>query len=846
MQETDADDVMGARRSPSDRMLALLDRTADWGFSHNRAWYTATFLIFVTAALIFTFPLVLVADSHITYKPSGDQLFLLSILEWQRTTIFSDPNNLFVGNFYYGAGGALFGSDLLLGFLPIYAPLAWLSGNPVLAYSITHIGAYVLNAMAMYLAVLSLTKSRPGALTAGAIYAFGPLQLAYASHLQLLGAWWLPLVLLFSLHFQRKGSWLSFGLAALMVWLQFVTAVHLGVLAGMVFLAFGIGPGFVNVVTTRNGWLGVKLVAVGLVASAPFIPLVQGYLAFSDAWQADRDLTEVQFWSVQLRDYLSPTDRLRWYDILADRFSVPRGERRVFPGFIPPALALCGVIAGLMGKPFGKQGLRVLTASLVFLIVIAVMFSLGTHWKRHEIVSDIALPYHFLFEHVPVFKAIRVVARFSLLAHFSLAVLGGIGIAAITQYRWQRSAVPSIVGIAATLLVLAEAVPEPLPAFSIPHHGKLRIALERTEPGPMLFVPVTGNEEIQRLWLATQTGAGPLVNGYSGHIWQQYWYFRDATQGLMESEMTGLAKGLQAYGIRTVVVDLQKLGNRDASIWETFAASTFTRSVNRTDRHLLITLQDLEAQPANHWTDLQATFLADQVRPNAGFVGTLVLDNSGDLPWTPPENSNVRKLTVRWQNESSETDLEFVAKVLPPPFLRPGQAHAAEMHVFTPSTPGAYVLSATADGEQLFEQNVVVTTKKDEPFDGTADGMSASLHLRTPNTFKTKAASLLPLHVDALNTGQVAWIDPANIRLGWRWFEINAGSDDQELPAYEGRSPLLGHIWGDIPPGRGYAFTGQLRAPDNPGEYLVRVSMLIELVAWFTIDPVEIHVTVTE
>ncbi|HCU73293.1 MAG TPA: hypothetical protein DGO43_05710 [Chloroflexi bacterium] len=846
MHETDEDDTTVARRSPNEHVLAWLDTAVDWGFNNNRAWHAAAFLVFVAAALVFTFPLVLVANSHITYKPSGDQLFLLSILEWQRTTIFSNPNDFFAGNFYYGSGNALFGSDLLLGFLPIYGPVALISGNPVLAYSITHIGAYVLNAIAMYVTVLTLTKSRPGAVTAGAIYAFGPLQLAYASHLQLLGAWWLPLVLLFSLHFQRKKSWLSFGLAVLMVWLQFATAVHLGVLAGVIFLAFGVTPALVKILTTRNGWLAIKLIAIGVVVSAPFVPIVQGYLAFSEAWQADRDLTEVQFWSVQLRDYLSPTDRLRWYDVLAERFSVPRGERRVFPGFIPPALALCGVIAGLRTTLSTKKGLKAITAGLVVLVLIAVLFSLGTHWKRHEIVSDIQLPYLFLFDHVPVFRAIRVVARFSLLAHFSFAVLGGIGIAAIAKYRWQQSTAPSIVGIVATLLVLAEAVPEPLSAFSIPTHGKLRGALEQTEPGPMLFVPVTGNEEIQRLWLTTQTGAGPLVNGYSGHIWQQYWYFRDATQGLMESEMSGLAKGLQSYGIRTVVVDLQKLGNRDSSIWETFAASPFTRSVNRIDRYLLITLRDLEVPPANNWTDLKSQVLVDNVQPDTGFVSTLVLDNTTDQAWIPPGNSNVRQISIRWDHESGQKGLVLETDVLPPPFLRPGQVHTAEMHVFTPSLAGNYLLSASIDGQRFFEQQVVVASRSHTSFDGSADGMGANLSLRTPNSFVAKPASLLPLHVDALNSGRVAWVDPANIRLGWRWFEVSASGDEMELPEYEGRSPLLGHIWGDIPPGRGYAFTGQLRTPDKPGNYIVRVSMLIELVAWFTIDPIEIQVTVLE
>ena len=150
----------------------------------------AVALLYAASALAFTYPLWLDPGNHIAYKASGDQLWVLSLLEWMRTALFSRPDEFFAGNFYFGSGGAMFGSDLMLGYLPIYGPLAWVTQNPVLAYSLTHIAAYALNAGAMYAAVLVLTRSRPGALLAGAIYAFGPLQLAYSNHFQFLGAWW--------------------------------------------------------------------------------------------------------------------------------------------------------------------------------------------------------------------------------------------------------------------------------------------------------------------------------------------------------------------------------------------------------------------------------------------------------------------------------------------------------------------------------------------------------------------------------------------------------------------------------------------------------------------------------
>ena len=126
---------------------------AAWWTADKRWWHALATLLYLAVAIAFTHPLVLVAGTHIAYKPSGDQLFILSILEWSRTALFSNPAELFVGNFYYGSGGALFGSDLLLGFLPIYGPVAWVVQNPVLAYSITHIAAFVLNAGAMYATV---------------------------------------------------------------------------------------------------------------------------------------------------------------------------------------------------------------------------------------------------------------------------------------------------------------------------------------------------------------------------------------------------------------------------------------------------------------------------------------------------------------------------------------------------------------------------------------------------------------------------------------------------------------------------------------------------------------------
>ena len=807
---------------------------------------TAVALLYAAGALAFTYPLWINPGAHIAFKASGDQLWVLSLLEWMRTALFSRPDEFFAGNFYFGSGGALFGSDLLLGFLPIYGPLAWVAQNPVLAYSLTHIAAYALNAGAMYAAVLVLTRSRPGALLAGAIYAFGPLQLAYSNHFQFLGAWWLPLVLLFGVRVWRGGGWLDFGLATLMVWVQFVTNAHLGLMAAMVFAAFVALPAVYRVASGRDVRLGLAMLASGTLVTAPFIPIVQGYLSFSEAWRLDRDITEVQFWSVQLRDYLSPNGRLQWYGALMERFPVPRGEHRVFPGFVPPLLAAVGVGAGLVGRRATGKGLRIITILLVMLAAAGVLFSLGTHWKRHEVVSDIALPYLQLFEHAPAFQGIRVVARFSLLAHFAIAVLAGIGMYAITRGLSGRWAAAPLVGLVATALVLVEAAPRPLSTFEIPTDPPLLAALRETMPGPMVFVPVSQQDEVWRLWMATETGAGPIVNGYSGHIWKQYWFFSDVTRNLIPSDVQSLAAGLQAYGIRAVAVDLRRVSNQDRAAWETLARGPWVVDVKRVAQHLLITLDDPASPAAHRWTDLDSTLLADVVEPAAGFTGMLVIHNPTTAAWTPPGDPRVRRVRVQWVRADGSVELEHETDVLPPPFMAPGQFHVTPMHVFTPTESNNYVLRATTDDEIMFERSVLVAPVEPVAYAGSAKGMAADLRLRTPTSMALAPGERAPLHVDAFNTGQKSWdAAEANVRFGWRWWKINDDGSETEQPQYEDRLIMLSHVYYGIPPGRGYAFAGQLRAPDEPGRYLVRASMLVELVGWFENDPVEIEVIVT-
>ena len=808
-----------------------------------------------------TWPLSLVAGSHVTFTPAGDQLWIMGILEWQRHALFEQPDRFFAGHFFFGSGNALFGSDLLLGFLPISGVVAWLTGNPTLAFSVAYIASFFLNALAMYAAAYTILGSRPGALVAGVVYAFAPAQLAYVNHPQFAAAWWVPLAVLFAVRFARHLRWTDAALALLMVWMQFVTCVHLGLHAGLAVAALA-GPSAIWHIGTRRDWqLTLRLLALGVAGAVLFAPIVRGYLDFSEAWRAERDITEVWSGSAQISDYLSPSARLGWYNALREHFAVvPTGERRIFPGFIPPVLALIGVGLGFSWRGAAWWGQRRLLVALLALAAGGVLLSLGPNWRWDGETTDIELPYRALYDALPPLRAVRVAARFTLLAHTAIALLAAVGVAAALHRLRLRPRLALLGSLILAGVVMLEVSPVNLPVYPTPNQPALLEALRRSQDGPVLVLPVSRQERVARTWLASLSRSGPLVNGYSGHLWQQVTYFRDLTEGRSVTEADDIAVGLSAAGVRTVIVDKAALGV-GGRMWTAIETGPHAEEAIAVDHLTLIRLRPPATAPSHDWKDLRADLLVAQILPSAGQSVPLILENTADRPWTPQGDSRIRALELFWIGPDGETVAGSSFDILPPPFLSPGQVQHRRVRILTPPASGDYRLRGRVDGVEIFNQAVRVGAVPNAPFQADGQGLYADLTLRTPEDFEVPPGDPLPLHVDALNTGVVAWglwRDPRVpgaaastgagsdvIRLGWRWFRIDPDGSEHHLPELEGRILPDWRRYVATPPGIGHTFTGTLPAPTEPGRYVARVSMLAELMAWFDIEPLEIEVVVT-
>src|SRR3990172_7500044 len=104
--------------------------------------------------------------------------------------------HLFDANIFHPAPSTLALSEHLLGYWPLFAPVYLATRNAVLAYGTTLLLAFVLSGSAMCWLVRHWTGQLGAGVVAGVVFAFAPWRLSQLAHVQMLGLYALPLVLL--------------------------------------------------------------------------------------------------------------------------------------------------------------------------------------------------------------------------------------------------------------------------------------------------------------------------------------------------------------------------------------------------------------------------------------------------------------------------------------------------------------------------------------------------------------------------------------------------------------------------------------------------------------------------
>lgn len=374
--------------------------------------------IFVVFSLILTWPLA--RDMrHVLYS-WGDPVFQTWTLAWNWHALTTNPADIFNANVFYPWRNTLAYSDHLFGQTLLVLPVLALTGEGILADNISVLLAFILSGFAMYLLVVDMTGNRVAGILAGVAYAFAPSRMAHLEHLHLLSMQWPPLILLC---FRRvtittgvPKRWWAGGLAAAFL-MQGLSGVYFLYFSVIVLVIVG-GVYLLFALLDRDRQLIQSVLLAGgacALAGAILIPTLWPYQQVHDDLDIEREASEVNFWSAEAGDYLAVWPDNRLYNELLDG-QFRHIEQALFPGLV---ILVLGVV-GLTHPRFRREKWVLLAVT-----VGSVVLSFGLTGRIFG--QDVPLPYRVFYEGLPGFRAIRVPARFGLVALIGLGGLAGLG-----------------------------------------------------------------------------------------------------------------------------------------------------------------------------------------------------------------------------------------------------------------------------------------------------------------------------------------------------------------------------------------------------------------------------------
>ena len=382
-------------------------------------------------------------------------------------------------------------------------PVRWLGGSPIAAYNTAFLASFWLSALGAYLFVRLLTGRWEAALVAGAIYGFNVYRLISLSHLHTLSSQWPPFVMAGVLVFARTGSRPALaGAGVAFVALALSSAYYLAYFTPLV-VAFGLAAlAWGTAWRTRTG--AIALVLVGLGVFAVVAPFLAPYLEVRSALGMARLRSEVEMMSLTVDAYQAA----RWH--------------------LMPMLVLAA--ASLLAWRPDVRPLRWMAAGFALAALVAFWLSLGPTPRWHGATIGIPGLYGLLMDHVPGMSGLRAASRLAMVLMLALAVLAGLGVAALSQVapRWARGM--AIVAVAVHLTIYWSApfprdVPvgtgtlRPVPAYLDPNAPEPAIyaALRTEDPGAIVAELPFGEPAYDLHYMfAGRHTAQRRINGYSG------------------------------------------------------------------------------------------------------------------------------------------------------------------------------------------------------------------------------------------------------------------------------------------------------------------------------------------
>lgn len=648
----------------------------------------AAFLAYAAITVWWLWPLVLdpwrrlVEPAFASGVP--DLRLLVWALAWDAHALVTRPSSLFHANAFHPAPLSLAYSEHLLGYAPIFAPVYWLTQNPIFSTNVLILLLFPLRALAMFL-FARLYVAAPAAALAGALYGFAPGAKSDLAMFHVHGFFYLPLALFWTVRWLERARVRDAVLLAIALFLQATTSAYLGFA-----LAFAYGTALPFLVAGAWRELDRRRV-VGLAAAIGAALAGAALLALPYLWLKELGLVpEYDEAGSEPLGLVMAAGRLQAYLVYGGVGAI---------GYALGALALL---------PSWKGRARVLLLG-VALVAVGMVVSAGPDPSFRDVV--LPSPYRLLMRWLPGFATVRLPSRLTVVCHLGFALLAALGAARLLA-RLPRPAAwgASLVALCAALL-LQPAIP--LRTAEVPLGDDVpevyRVLARDGAGRPVLELPKPDWDRASLRMLFSTVHWLPIVDGYSGYTPPTDDYLHEIARGL--PARFALERLVDRVDLGWIVVHLDEMDRWEAALWLGRPPKGL-RPVGRYGSDLLFRV---DARPVD---DRRALLLSTEQtlegRPREWLAGPcpgeVLLVGGPKAPWG---RGRILRLKVLVRNESRQTwpaDGVIPAKLVRlrtcferdavricPPGLRmlpadvpPGGSVRATLLVATPRVAGDY------------------------------------------------------------------------------------------------------------------------------------------------------------
>jgi hypothetical protein len=403
--------------------------------------------IYLAACRIMLAPIVNFAElGHASF--GGDARAFIWVLAWDNHVVLDRAPALFNANKLFPLPNALAYGEHLFGISLFTLPFYAATRNPVLAYNLVWLLAYLLTAAAVHVLAWRYTRDHLAAMTAAMAFTFCFFRMHHGhGHLNLIWCFWIPLSFVALDRWTERPTWTRLTASTAVIVLQALAAWYQAVL---IVIADAIFLVWLFLAERRMPPLR-RLLLQGVVAVLAAFALVWPFARYyfilhseppSYAAGASADLAG---W------FVPPENTLVGQWLLAHQVKGPRwiwGEVTVYLGWIVVGLASAGVVVSMRSRD------ALVRRSRFFIVLGAVAAVLALGPLPSEVASgSFGWSPFGLLARVPGLSLFRIPARYSELLNLALAMLAAVACAALHRRFGRRG---RAVTITLTVLLLTE------------------------------------------------------------------------------------------------------------------------------------------------------------------------------------------------------------------------------------------------------------------------------------------------------------------------------------------------------------------------------------------------------